>query len=102
MKIVFRNKNKEEISFIISDSLSLRTSKNKNTINFKLRNLNYLNKGRIFKNLNLNDVNRVFIDDEEYNDLTYISDETYIHIPNKNEGVDFEVEDLSVTFERMI
>lgn len=102
MKIIFKGKNRNDLSFNINESISLRTSKNKNTVNFKLRNFDFQKKGRIFKNLDFIDIYRVLVDDEEYNDLTYISDETYIHIPNKNEGINYEVEDLSITFERVI
>lgn len=107
MKIEFIKKDRTKIEYEIGDDLSLRINKDVNKISIRLRNLNVKEKGQMFLNEEFETVDRVIIngakDLKEYNDLTCISEETYVHKPvNTTEGVDFLIEELALVFNRLV
>lgn len=105
MKIIFNNQNLEKAiskigEFEITNDFAIRVLEDKERISIKMRNIKFENTGRILKLDGIENINQIIFGTETYDNLIYISHETYIHPPSDGEITYAIAEDLNITFKK--
>lgn len=106
MKIIFNNQNLEKkISkigeFEITNDFAIRILEEKERLSIKIRNIKFENTGRILKLDGIENINQIIFGTDTYNNLVYVSHETYIHPPSDGEITYAIAEDLNITFKKI-
>ena len=101
MKITLYKKDEKFLEKEINEDLSIRISTTDHSIIFKIRNEAFEKIGRAFALDSVNEVDKITIGTETYENLKYKNHDFYIH-KITDEARNVVVEDLNITFKKEV